>query len=180
MILSIGIGITLGKILPELLTGTISITFMIIGFIFFLLGKKYITQPRLGVVKLGIKQKSRKLKTVIVLSINLVLLLIIYIFRFLNPEFRFPVYLDGLFTGLLFVTVPLCFAAYFLQYPRLYFTAILGGISFFLSDIFSIFIPEPLDALTAFFLVSGAIITVGIVALIKFIRKYSLAKEEMT
>lgn len=155
---------------------------MIIGFIFFLLGKKYITQPRLGVVKLGIKKKSRKLKTVIGLSINFVVLLIIYIFRFVNPEFRlrFPVYLDGLFTGLLFVTVPLCFVAYFLPYPRLYFTAILGGLSFFLSDIFSIFIPEPLDVLTAFVLVSGAIITVGIVALIKFIRKYPLAKEEMT
>ena len=146
------------------------------------LGKKYITQPRLGVVKLGLKTKSRKLKTVLVLSINSFILLIIYIIRFVNPELRliFPGYIDGLITGLLFITVPLCFVAYLLQYPRLYFIAIMVGLSFFLSDIFSIFIPNPLDALLAFVLTSTAVILMGIVSLIKFIQKYPLHKEEMT
>lgn len=181
LVLSIGMGITLDDLLPEPFNAIITIIFMIIGLIFFLLGKKYITQPRLGVVKLGLKTKSRKIKTIIVLSINSIILLIIFIIRFVNPELRLiiPGYLDGLITGLLFITVPLCFAAYFLQYPRLYFIAIMVGLSFFLSDIFSIFILEPFDALIAFVLTSSAVILMGIISLIKFIQKYPLHKEEI-
>jgi len=171
---------TLGGILPEPIDGMISIIFMVIGLILFLFGKRFITQPRLGIVKLGIGQKTRKIKTVIVLSINLIILLVLYILRFVNPELRlrFPGYLDGLITGLLFITVPLCFAAYFLQYPRLFFIAILVGLSFFLSDIFSIFIQEPFDVITSFGIVSSIIILLGTVSLIKFIRKYPLTKGE--
>ncbi len=180
LVLSIGIGITLGDLLPEPFDSLLPIILMIIGFIIFLLGKKFITQPRLGLVKFGFRQKSRKLKTVIVLSINSVILLIIYIIRLVNPDLRiiFPVYLEGLFTGLLFITVPLFFAAYFLQYPRLYFIAILVGLSFFLSDLLSLIIPEPFDALTAFGITSFVIIFIGMISLIKFIRKYPLPKGE--
>ncbi|MFX0005882.1 MAG: hypothetical protein ACFFA7_10960 [Promethearchaeota archaeon] len=180
LVLSIGIGITLVDYLPEPFDSLLPIMLMIIGLILFLLGKKFITQPRLGKVKFGFKQKSRKLKTVIVLSINAIILLIVYIMRLINPALWsiFPVYIQGLITGLLFITVPLCFAAYFLQHPRLYFISILVGISFFLSDLFSIFIPEPFDALIAFGIISSVIIFIGMTFLIKFIRKYPRSKEE--
>ncbi len=182
LVLSIGIGITLSDLLPEPFDSLLPIILMIIGLTIFLFCKKYITQPRLGVVKFGFKQKSRKLKTVIVLSINGIILLIVYIIRLINPALWsiFPVYIQGLITGLLFITVPLCFAAYFLQYPRLYFIAILVGLSFFLSDLLSIFIPEPFDALIAFSITSFVIIFLGIISLIKFIQKYPLPKEERT
>jgi hypothetical protein len=180
LVLSIGIGITLGDLLPEPFDSLLPIFLMIIGLILFLLGKKFITQPRLGVVKFGFKQKSRKMKTVIVLSINAIILLIAYIIRLINPALWsvFPVFIHGLITGLLFITVPLCFAAYFLQHPRLYFIAVLVGLSFFLSDLFSIFLVEPFDALTAFGITSFVIIFIGILSLIKFIRKYPKPKEE--
>jgi hypothetical protein len=182
LVLSIGIGITLGDLLPEPFDSLLPIILMIIGLILFLFGKKFITQPRLGVVKFGFRQKSRKVKTIIVLSINMILLLVIYILRVVNPGLSslFPVYINGLITGLLFISAPLCFAAYFLQYPRLYFIAILTGLSFFISDLFSIFIPEPFDSLTAFSIIGGTIIFMGIISLVKFIRKYRLPKEETT
>ncbi|MFX0039247.1 MAG: hypothetical protein ACFFAB_07935, partial [Candidatus Heimdallarchaeota archaeon] len=121
LVLSIGIGITLGDLLPEPFDSLLPIILMIIGLILFLLGKKFITQPRLGVVKFGFRQKSRKRKTVIVLSINSIILLILFIIRLINPELGLilPGYIEGLIIGLLFITVPLCFAAYFLQYERL-------------------------------------------------------------
>ncbi|MFX1468653.1 MAG: hypothetical protein ACFFB8_08305, partial [Promethearchaeota archaeon] len=116
-----------------------------------------------------------------VLSINLLILLILFLIRFTNPELslEFPGFLDGLILGLLFITAPVCFAAYFLQYPRFYLFGLLVGLSFFLSDIFSIFIPEPFDVLIVFILVSGTIIIMGIVSLIKFLRRYPMSKEEM-
>jgi hypothetical protein len=182
LVLGIGMGITLSDILPKPLDSMIGIIFIIIGLIFFLITKKYITQRRLGYVKFGRQRKDLKIKTVIIFSINFIALLIIFIIRLTNPDFRLaiPVYLDGLFIGLLFITFPLCFAAYFLQYTRLYFIALLVGLSFFLSDVFSIFLPEPFDALMAFGIVSSTIIIEGFIFLIKFLRKYPLPKEEMT
>jgi len=181
LVLGLGIGMTLSSILPNPLDNFIPFIFIGIGLVFFLTAKKYITQPRLGVVKFGLKRKGRKLKTLIILSINSIFLLILYLIRFFNPELslEFPGYLEGLIVGLLFITLPVCFVAYFLQYPRFYFIGLLVGLSFFLSDLFSIFLPEPFDTLTAFGFVSGSIIFIGIVSLTKFIQKYPLKKEEV-
>ena len=93
---------------------------------------------------------------------------------------RFPGVVDVLFLGLLFITVPLCFTAYFIQFKRLYITAILFGISFFLTELFALFLPEPFDILIPFSLVSGIIIIIGFIFLVKFIRKYPLPREEMS
>ena len=181
LVLGLGMGMTLSSILPNPLDKFIPFIFIGIGLFFFLTAKKYITQPRLGVVKFGLKRKGRKLKTLIMLSINFIILLILFLIRFINPELSldFPGYLEGLILGLLFITAPICFAAYFIQYSRFYFIGLLVGLSFFLSDLFSIFIPEPFDTLIVFSIVSGAIIVMGIISLIKFIRKYPIKKEEV-
>lgn len=181
LVLGIGMGMTLSPVVPNPFDKFIPFIFIGIGLAFFLTTKKFITQPRLGVVKFGLKRKGRKLKTLIMLSINFIILLILFLIRFINPELSldFPGYLEGLILGLLFITAPICFAAYFIQYSRFYFIGLLVGLSFFLSDLFSIFIPEPFDTLIVFSIVSGAIIAMGIISLIKFIRKYPLKKEEV-
>ncbi len=181
LVLGIGMGMTLSHVLPNPFDIFIPFIFIGIGLAFFLTAKKFITQTRLGVVKFGFKRKGRKRKTLIALSVNFIIMLILFLIRFTNPELslEFPGYLDGLILGLLFITAPVCFAAYFLKYPRFYFTGLLVGVSFFLSDLFSIFIPEPFDTLIVFGLLSGIIIIMGIVFLIKFLRKYPLSKEEM-
>jgi hypothetical protein len=173
-------GMSLSPVLSNPFDFIVTFIFIGIGLLFFLTAKKIITKPRLGKVKFGLKRKGRKLKILIVLSINLVILLVLFVIRFTNPELiiEFPGYLDGLILGLLFITAPVCFAAYFIQYPRFYLYGILVGISFFLSDLFSIFIPEPFDTLIVFSLISGIIILMGIIYLIKFLQKYPLSKEE--
>ncbi len=173
-------GMTLSPVLPNPIDKLVPFVFIGIGLAFFFAAKKFITKPRLGVVKFGFKRKGRKLKTLIVLSVNLLILLILFLIRFTNPEFNleFPGFLDGLILGLLFITTPVCFAAYFLQFPRFYLYGLLVGLSFFLSDVFSIFIPSPFDTLIVFSLISGIMIIMGIVFLIKFLRKYPLSKEE--
>jgi len=173
-------GMTISDILPDPLDKMFVVVFIAIGLTFFLLAKKYITKPRLGYVKFGLSQKTRKIKSIIVLIINFIAILIINLIRFTNPELRFPGYLDVLFLGLLLITIPLCFTAYFIHYTRLYITAILFGISFFLSELFALIIPEPFDVLLTFSLVGGIIILIGVIFLIKFIRKYPLPREGMS
>jgi len=174
-------GMSISPLLPNHIDMLVPFFFIGIGLAFFLSAKKFITKPRLGFVKFGYKRKGRKLKTLIVLSANLLILLILFLIRFTNPELNleFPGYLDGLILGLLFIAAPVCFAGYFIQYPRFYIFGLLVGLSFFLSDLFSIFLPEPFDVLIVFSLVSGTIIIMGIISLIKFLRKYPLSKEEI-
>jgi hypothetical protein len=124
----------------------------------------------------------RKVKIIGILTINFCILLILFLVGNLNPQFRLilPGYLYGLIVGLLFFTLPLCFVAYFLQFNRLYVIAILTGISFFLDEIFALFvIPEPIDSLLAFGIISIIILSIGIVVFIRFLKKYPLPKEEL-
>ncbi|MFX1325387.1 MAG: hypothetical protein ACFE8N_10550 [Promethearchaeota archaeon] len=180
--LSLTLGIVLDEVLPSPYNIVLTFSVIGLGLIFFLFAKKYISQPRLGKVKFGRKRIARKAKTIAVLVINFLALLVIYLIGVLNPEFRInlPGYLYGLIVGLLFFTLPLCFVAYFLQFNRLYLIAILLGLSFFLDEIFALLlIPEPFDSLIAFSLISVSILSIGIVVLIRFLRKYPLQKEEI-
>jgi hypothetical protein len=180
--LSLTLGVVLDEVLPSPYSSILTFLVIGLGLIFFLIAKKYISQPRLGKVKFGRKRIARKVKTIAVLAVNFFALLIIYLIGILNPQFRLnlPGYLYGLIVGLLFFTLPLCFVAYFLQFKRLYFMAILLGLSFFLDEIFALFlIPEPFDSLLAFGMISITILSIGIVVFIRFLKNYPLPKEEI-
>ncbi|NHJ22933.1 MAG: hypothetical protein EAX89_00040 [Candidatus Lokiarchaeota archaeon] len=181
LIISIGFGISFYDYLPfpiNILIGPIIIG---LGLAFFILSKKYLIQPRIGIVKFGRKRKVRKLKTMIIISINVVFLFTIFLLN-LSGIFQYlmiPPFLYTLFTELLVLTLPLCLVAYFLQYNRLYFIAILMGISFSLADASSIFIPIPFNFLITYLLIGGLIIGMGLFYFIRFLHRYPLTKREV-
>ena len=161
----------------NILLGPVMIGF---GLAFFILSKKYLIKPRIGIVKFGRKRKVRKLRTMVVLSVNIVLLLILFLFNQSNNEgiFNLPYNIEFLLEGLLFLTIPLCLVAYFIQFTRLYVYALLLGSAPFLADISSLFIPIPFNFLFSYLLLGGTIIIIGTIYLIRFLKKYPLPKEE--
>ena len=150
------------------------------GLAFFILSKKYLITPRIGIVKFGRKRKARKKKTAIILSVNIVFLVILLLLNLsLSRENNnLPYNIVVLLEGLLFLTVPLCIVAYFLQFTRLYFYALVLGCGFFLADISSLIIPIPFNFLFTYMLLGGIIMIIGIIYLIRFIKKYQLPKKE--
>jgi len=152
-----------------------------LGLAFFILSKKYLIKPRFGVVKFGRKRKVKKLRTIVVLSVNVVLLLFLFLLNLSNIEgvFNLPYLIVYILESLLFLTLPLCFVAYFLQFSRLYVYALLLGCAFFLADISSLIVPIPFNFLLSYLLLGGIIILVGITYLIRFLKKYPLPKEEI-
>lgn len=150
------------------------------GLAFFILSKKYLIKPRIGFVKFGRKRKVRKMRTVLVLSVNVVLLLILFLFNLSDygGSLNLPYNIVFLLEGLLFLTAPLCFVAYFLQYTRLYVYALLLGCGFFLADISSLILPIPFNFLFSYLLLGGIIIIIGTIYLIRFLKKYPLPKGE--
>ena len=147
-----------------------------LGLAFFILSKKYVIQPRIGTVKFGRKRKVRKLKTALILSVNVVFLLILYL---LNLTTGGSVNLPYLLEGLLFFTLPLCFVAYFIQFNRLYIYAVIIGCTFFIADVSRLLIPIPFNFLFTYLLLGGILIVIGIIYLIKFLKKYQLPQEEI-
>ncbi|GAG81078.1 unnamed protein product, partial [marine sediment metagenome] len=62
----------LHEFLPDPLNILIGPIMIGLGLAFFILSKKYLIKPRIGTVKFGRKRKVRKLKTIVVLSVNVV------------------------------------------------------------------------------------------------------------
>ncbi len=181
LIISFGPSISFYDYLPFPINMLIGPIIIGLGLAFFILSKKYLIQPRIGIVKFGRKRKVRKLKTLIIISINVVLLFVIFLFN-LSGIFQYlmiPPFLYTLFAELLFLTLPLCLVAYFLQYNRLYFIAILMGISFSLAEASSIFIPIPFNFFVTYLLIGGLIIGMGLFYFIRFLHRYPLTKREV-
>ncbi len=173
--------IALTEILPVPLNMLLGPIMIGVGLAFFILSKKYLIKPRIGAVKFGRKRKVKKLRTIGVLSVSMVLLLILFLFNLSisGGSLNLPYNIVVLLEGLLFLTVPLCLVAFFLQFTRLYVYALILGCGFFLADISSLIIPIPFNFLFSYLLLGGTIIIVGITYLIRFVRKYQLPQEEM-
>ena len=154
---------------------------IIIGFAlaFFILSKKYLIKPRIGTVKYGRKRKIRKMKTGVILSINVLLLLILFLLRTSDfwDDLNIPNTIEILLIQLIFITLPLCLVAYILQYNRLYIIAILMGSSFFIAELISTFITPPINIIVVFLIIGGLIILMGVFSMIKFIKRHPLEKE---
>ena len=148
-----------------------------IAVLFLFLGKKFITIPRMGFVKFGAKRKKIKKRLLGFLIINL---LLAFLFLFVN--------MSGIFTllniedlarplviGLLLITVPLSILAYFLEYHRLYLYAIFFGLGFFFSELLYPLLGSPLDLFLSIGSIGIAVIFIGFVYFIRFLRKYSIS-----
>lgn len=148
------------------------------AFFFFFIGKKKITQPRMGFVKFGKKRKSKKIK----LSIFLMFMVSVNIIFLFLPLSGFELTLNPLIflliVGLVFITLPLCVIAYFLEFDRLYLMAIMGGLGLFISELIHPVVGNPLHMLLTYCPIGGIIVVWGAIVLIRFIKKYPLPKSE--
>ncbi|MFX1463417.1 MAG: hypothetical protein ACFFBF_10300 [Promethearchaeota archaeon] len=149
----------------------------ILAFLIFFLGKKFITIPRIGFVKFGPKRKSKEKKLKIFLSafviVNIFMVILPFTALFGNIELK-PLLLT-LFLGLTFFTFPFCVVAYFLDFNRLYYYAILAGIGLFLTELLYPILGSPLDTILSFGITGGAIVVIGLYYFIRFLKKYPLS-----
>jgi len=145
-----------------------------------ILGKRYISTPRIGFVKFGQIRKKRNRLLAVFLGINVGLTIIIFIFTLLGMfQMSLPGYMVMLFIGLLFITTPFSFIAYFIQLKRIYLYALLGGFGLFFSELLNPILGAPYNNIIVFVPYGGIIILFGSIILIHFIRKYPLGKEEV-
>ena len=146
----------------------------------FILGKIYISRPRIGFVKFGQIRKKRNKILAVFLSINVGLTVIMLIFTSVGLfQVSLPGFLVMLVIGLLFITTPFSIIAYFIQLKRVYLYALLGGFGLFFSELLSPILSAPFNDILVFVPFGALILTFGIIILLKFLRKYPNIKKEV-
>jgi hypothetical protein len=158
---------------------------LILSYLVFWVGKKYITIPRMGQVKFGPRRQRRKLTLVLVLS-GIVLLQVILlfgtIFLWAHPEWATRLGFSGsnpdlerlivAVVGALFVGPSMALITYFNDFTRGYYIAVVLSLA-----VFSwIWFDQPLSLI-----VGGLLILIpGVVLFIRFLREHPLPPAEVT
>ena len=181
IILSLGLSTFLSSILnlDDLWVAVIpTLILNICALLIFILGKKFITIPRLGIVKFGPKRKSKqqKLKLFLFAFFILNVVLLILPFTDLVNSINFEPLIMALILGLGAITLPFVVVAYFLDFTRLYIYAFLAGLGFFLTELLYPIVGTPLDTLLPFGITGAVIVVIGLYHFIRFLKTYQLTK----
>jgi len=145
-----------------------------IAILFLILGKKFITTPRIGHIKFGTKRKKINKKIAIILGAQVIITCLMVIFTVLGlfQYVQINSVIVMLLIGLLFVALPITILAYFWDFPRLYIYGLLGGSGFFIAELLNPILGQPLDLFIPYTFISGSMIIVGMYYFIKFLKKY--------
>ncbi len=171
----LGLGILWTFSFSNILIGfIIQIIISISAVILLKLLKKYITTPRLGNVKFSEKRKVKKIRLKIFLVIFVVINIIVLILT-INNLFKL-IDLEGIYVlliiGVCFVSIPFIIVAYFLDFKRLYFIAIMGGFCFFIFGILDEILGNPWSSIFSFVLLGIGVIIWGVILFYKFLNTY--------
>jgi FtsH-binding integral membrane protein len=145
----------------------------IVPALFIIIAKKYITVPRMGLVKFSRERNKKRYTLFLVMTISIVFLLMLTTKGLLQ---QLP--MTSLIVGAIVFIIP-CSIAYFLNWDRMYIYAVLFTLSFALNEI-TIANTGVVASGAYAWLISGMMITVvGVVYLIRFMKKYPLPEKEV-
>lgn len=156
------------------------IILLVVGYIIFYGGKKYITIPRIGNVKFGPKRKSKKNKVGIILAISGIFGLAAIL---LTQTDLIPYNIDTSIWGIIFVInalIVFSLMAYYLDFARLYIYSIFFATSIFIIETSSSHVGSTYDNLIGFGMFGVVIVLIGLLHLTRFVRRYPLQREEIT
>jgi hypothetical protein len=154
----------------------------IVPALFIIVAKKYITAPRMGLVKFSKKRTRKTNRFMLIMTTLLVFLVTLTLTagnRFL-PELPITQVINNngaIIVGAIVFIIP-CSIAYFLNWDRMYFYAVLYALSFALNEI-TIADTGVIASGAYAWLISGIImIVIGVVYLVRFLCRYTLPEKE--
>ena len=147
-----------------------------------LLGKKFITAPRIGIVKFDEKRRKTQKKLILMSSILIPITIIILLLTVINI---FPGNIGSALNGYaipigagIFAIVLLSIFAYLLDFPNMYVYGILIGVGIVVNEILQNYITPPFESLITFGTAGTILLIIGLFTLKNFIQKYPIPKME--
>ncbi len=166
-----------GRYLTTIMAMAILIIWYFILVILFVLGKKYISVPRMGLVKFGPKRKKSMKFLFMFIIINTCILVFFITLPYTGflRGIEISTVLVPIIIGIFFIWLPLSIIALLLDYRRLLLYSFISGVNFIVNDMVDVFLNVTIDLFT--YGITGIIVIVyGLLLLRRFIRDYPLAK----
>ena len=172
--------IAIAPILREILYPSYIIFLVLPAPLILILGKRFITVPRIGIVKFNqSRTKSRKiigLLIAILVPITVIMVVLTYLGVY---NIKVGGYIVPVGAGL-FALILLSIIAYIMDYPHFYLYAVSIGLGIPLATLLKPIFGDPLHYLISFGISGTLILLYGIITLIKFIKKYPIPQEEIS
>jgi len=172
------LGITWGYVIPDLHVITLSL--YLVATAVLVVGKRYITVPRLGAVRFGSARKARLSVSALILVGSALFGLVLFL---LFSDRLVPGWLSGRMIGLIVfglnALIVFSLLAHFLDFSRLYGYAVLWALAFPASE--AVAAHTPLSGAFAFLFTIGGfsavMLGIGTVLLVRFLRGYPIATQ---
>ena len=161
----------------------LAISAMLLAYGLFWAGKKFITLPRMGQVRFGAPRKRRNITLAIILGVVILIqvgMVGLTTLGWLNPEvgakvndfFKARNLMDLVVAaiGSLFVGPSMILIAYFSDFPRGYYIAVMMSLAVFLM----IYLNQPVYPI----IIGGLIILPGLALFVRFLKTYPLRQKD--
>jgi len=169
----------IAPILREILYPSYIIFLTIPAPLILILGKIFITIPRIGIVKFN-QNRTKSIKKIgLLIAILFPITVVAVVLTFLGVHnIKVGGYIVPVGAGL-FALILLSLIAYTMDYPHFYLYAISIGLGIPLAELLEPIFGEPLHYIISFGISGTLILLYGIITLIKFIKKYPTPTEEI-
>ena len=169
--------IAIAPILREILYPSYIIFLILPPSLIIILGKIFITVPRIGIVKFNQNRTKSRNKIGLLIAILLPITVIMVVLTFLGIyNIKVGGYIVPVGAGL-FVLILFSIIAYIMDYPHFYLYAVSIGLGIPLAALIKPIFGEPLHYILSFGISGTLILIYGIITLIKFLKNYPIPKE---
>ena len=169
--------IAIAPILREILYPSYIIFLILPSPLIIILGKKFITVPRIGIVKFNLNRTKSRNKIGLLIAILVPITVLLVVLTYLGIyNIKVGGYIVPLGAGL-FTLILLSLIAYIMDYPHFYLYAVSIGLGIPLAALLKPIFGEPIHYILSFGISGTLILIYGIITLIKFIKKYPIHKE---
>jgi len=172
--------IAIAPILREILYPSYIIFLILPPSLIILLGTRFITVPRIGIVKFNQNRIKSRNKIGLLIAILFPITVVMVVLTYLGLyNIKVGGYIVPVGAGL-FVLILLSLIAYIMDYPHFYLYAVSIGLGIPLATLLKPIFGDPLHYLISFGISGTLILLYGIITLIKFIKKYPIPHEEIS
>jgi 4-amino-4-deoxy-L-arabinose transferase-like glycosyltransferase len=169
----------IAPILREILYPSYIIFWVLPAPLILILGKIYITIPRIGIAKFNLNRTKSRNKIGLLIAILFPITVIMVVLTFLGVyNIKVGGYIVPIGAGL-FALILLSVIGYIIDYPHFYLYAVSIGLGIPLAALLKPIFGEPLHYIISFGISGTLILVYGIITLVKFIKKYPKPKERV-
>ena len=172
--------IAIAPILREILYPSYIIFLVLPASLILILGKRFITVPRIGIAKFNQKRTKSRNKIGLLIAILFPITVVLVVLTYLGVyNIKVGGYIVPIGAGL-FALILLSVIAYVMDYPHFYLYAVSIGLGIPLASLLKPIFGDPMHYIISFGISGTLILIYGIFTLTKFIKNYPIPKEEIS